>query len=177
MKKTTAIRLAAMLGLLGSAVASTGPVLAQATERPVLTKSTIDGLLVTKSTLASRPGEVACFTHVILTGGTGTTPPRLTVTVRRFASGNRSVELETLAIWGATRPVPTIAIGSESVSAPADFRGKSAGYVSLSKNASDFNRLRDQQGTATFSFDGKSYSWTTPSFGSILTTLERCAAI
>lgn len=70
----------------------------------------------------------------------------------------------------------TLTIGNGSVSGLADVKGKAEGNVSLTRPLGNFNTVRGEQGTAKIAFDGKSFSWTAPSFDSVLQALAQCAA-
>lgn len=161
--------------VLLSASADTGPALAQAAERPTLTKSTIDGLVVIKSVLASRPGRIGCSTNATLSGSPANLPHKVTVTYTKVPGDSSLIEFQVSHVWTAARIEPVLTIGSASVSGIADMRGKANQYVSFYKPESAFNRILGEQGSATLSFDGKSYSWSTPTLSAMVNALRQCA--
>ncbi len=69
-----------------------------------------------------------------------------------------------------------LTIGNGSVSGLADVKGRAEGAISLTRPLGNFNTVRGKQSTAKIAFDGKSFSWTAPSFDSVLQALAQCAA-
>ncbi|WP_446653045.1 hypothetical protein [Blastomonas sp.] len=162
------------LTLLGALMLSPVPSLAPAAAKPSVTKSVVNGVTVWRSPSPTTPGAVQCSTAVTLANSSGGAAPKLTMTYYRAANGNGQVELQIPSPWVADRPELTLAIGNSSVSGPVDLRGKAEGYVSFTRPRNAFNTVRAGQGTATISFDGKSFSWTAPSFDTVLQALEQC---
>lgn len=162
------------LALLGALTLSPVPSLAQAAAKPSLTKSVVNGLTVWRSPSATTPGAVQCSTAVTLTNNSGGAAPKLTVTYYRAANGNSQVELQVPSPWVAARPELTLTLGNSSVSGPVDLRGKADGYVYFTRPTNAFSKVRAGQGAATISFDGKSFSFATPSFDTVLQALEQC---
>lgn len=162
------------LALLGALMLSPVPSLAQAAAKPSVTKSVVGGLTVWRSPSPTTPGAVQCSTGVTLTNSAGGVAPKLTVTYYRSANGNGQVELQIASTWVAVRPELTLTIGTSSVSGPVDLKGKAEGYVSFTRPRNAFNTVRAGQGTATISFDGKSFSFATPSFDTVLQAVEQC---
>lgn len=162
------------LALLGALMLSPVPSLAQAAAKPSVTKSVVNGLTVWRSPSPTTPGAVQCYTGVMLTNASGGAAPKLTVTYYRSANGNGQVELQIPSPWVAVRPELTLTIGTSSVSGPVDLKGKAEGYVSFTRPRANFNTVRAQQGTATISFDDKSFSFATPSFDTVLQAVEQC---
>lgn len=162
------------LALLGALMLSPVPSLAQAAAKPSVTKSVVNGLTVWRSPSPTTPGAVQCSTGVTLTNSSGGAAPKLTVTYYRAANGNGQVELQIPSPWVAVRPELMLTIGTSSVSGPIDLKGKAEGYVSFTRPRNAFNTVRAQQGTATISFDDKTFSFATPSFDTVLQALEQC---
>lgn len=162
------------LALLGALMISPAPSLAQAATKPSVTKSVVNDLTVWKSASPTTPGAVQCYTGVTLTSSSGGTVPKLTVTYYRSANGSGQIELQIPGAWIAARPEMTLTIGNSSVSGQVDLKGKAGGYVSLTRPASTFGTVRAEQGGATISVDGKSFSFAAPSFGAVLQALEQC---
>lgn len=162
------------LALLGALTMSPVPSLAQAAAKPSVTKSVVGGLTVWRSPSLTTPGAVQCYTGVTLTNASGGAAPKLTVTYYRAANGNGQVELQIPGAWLAARPEMTLTIGGGSVSGLVDAKGKAGGFFSLTKPKSAFNTVRAEQGGATISVDGKSFSFATPSFDTVLQAVEQC---
>ncbi len=116
------------------------------------------------------------YTGVTLVNGSGGAAPKLTVTYYRCANGNGQVDLQVPGPWVAARPEMTLTIGNGSVFGLAGVKGRAEGNVSLTRPLGNFNTVRGEQGTAKIAFDGKSFSWTAPSFDSVLQALAQCAA-